>query len=157
MTKSEISKEVVGWSAKRTVLTSVWLRQLTSVPQEGQRLPGMTQTVCPLAKQLGHRRPGTCDSVNIEQCYKMSKRHGRAWFALATRSRKEAVAGSDRAAAILPVVVGCPVSADAHGAACCKTFVCSLVVFPTLTSRRRVCGNIGTGASGLRIEVVCAR
>jgi len=157
VTKSEISKELVDWSAKRTVLTSVWLNQLTSVPQEGQRLPGMTQTVCPLAKQLGHRRPGTCDLVNIKKSCKMSKRHGRAWFALATRCREEAVAGSDLASAVLPVVVGCPVSADAHGAACCKTFVCSLIVFPTLTSRRRVCGNIRTEASGLRIEVGCTR
>lgn len=34
--------------------------QLTSVPQAGQRLPGITQTVCPRTKQLGHLRPGTC-------------------------------------------------------------------------------------------------
>lgn len=26
----------------------------------------MTQTVCPLLRQLGHRRPGTCQRVSID-------------------------------------------------------------------------------------------
>ena len=32
----------------------------TSVPHDGQRLPGMTHTVAPRAAQVGHLRPGTC-------------------------------------------------------------------------------------------------
>ncbi len=37
----------------------VWIFLLTSVPHCGQHLPGITYTVCPLAKQVGHFLPGT--------------------------------------------------------------------------------------------------
>jgi len=33
--------------------------RLTGVSHCGQHFPGITQTVCPLAAQAGHLRPGT--------------------------------------------------------------------------------------------------
>lgn len=59
-----------GGRANHTYWKSI-VHQLTGVPHAGQHLPGMTQTVSPLARQEGHFLPGTWSRVR--------KHGGKRW------------------------------------------------------------------------------